>query len=146
MPAARPGALLGIPIGVKNLYDTKDMPTTNGSLTFAGFQPAKDAFQVAKLRAAGAVIIGKTALEEYATSGNYSNDPWGQVWNAFKPSKSAIASSGGSATATALSLDAAALGSQTGDSLYGPSSGASWSRCAAPTGWRAAPASCRCSC
>ncbi|HEY6762136.1 MAG TPA: amidase family protein [Baekduia sp.] len=123
--AGKTGRLLGIPIGVKNLYDTKDMPTTNGSLTFEGFQPAKDAFQVGKLRSAGAVIIGKTALEEYATSGNYSNDPWGQVWNAFNPSKSAIASSGGSATATALSLDAAALGSQTGDSLYGPSSGAS---------------------
>jgi amidase len=123
--AGKTGPLLGIPIGVKNLYDTKDMPTTNGSLTFEGFRPEHDAFQVAKLRAAGAVIIGKTALEEYATSGNYSNDPWGQVWNAFAPSKSAIASSGGSATATALSLDAGALGSQTGDSLYGPSSGAS---------------------
>jgi amidase len=123
--AGKADRLLGIPIGVKNLYDTKDMPTTNGSLTFEGFQPAKDAYQVGKLRAAGAVIIGKTALEEYATSGNYSNDPWGQVWNAFSPSKSAIASSGGSATATALSLDAAALGSQTGDSLYGPASGAS---------------------
>ena len=77
------------------------MATTNGSLTFAGFRPKKDAFQVAKLREAGAVIIGKAALEEYATSGNYSNDPWGQVWNAFQPSKSAIASSGGSATAVA---------------------------------------------
>jgi amidase len=71
------------------------------------------------------VIIGKAALEEYATSGSYSNDPWGQVWNAFNPSKSAIASSGGSATATALSLAAATMGSQTGDSLYGPASGAS---------------------
>jgi amidase len=123
--AGKTGTMLGIPIGVKNLYDTKDMPTTNGSLTFEGFQPEHDATQVAKLRAAGAVIIGKTALEEYATNGNYSNDPWGQVWNAFSPSKSAIASSGGSATATALSFDAAALGSQTGDSLYGPASGAS---------------------
>ena len=45
------------------------------------------------------MIIGKAALEEYATSGNYSNDAWGQVWNVFNPSKSAIASSGGSASA-----------------------------------------------
>ena len=119
------GGLLGIPIGIKNLYDTKDMPTTNGSLTFAGFRPKEDAFQVAKLREAGAVIIGKTALEEYATSGSYSNDPWGQVWNAFQPSRSALASSGGSATATAASFGAAAMGSQTGDSLYAPASGAS---------------------
>lgn len=119
------GPLLGIPIAVKNLYDTFDMPTTNGSMTFAGFRPAHDAFQVGRLREAGAVIIGKTALEEYATYGNYSNDAWGQVWNVFNPSNSAIASSGGSASALAANLAAGAMGSQTGDSLYGPSSGAS---------------------
>jgi len=119
------GPLLGIPIAVKNLYDTFDMATTNGSMTFDGFRPARDAFQVARLREAGAVIIGKTALEEYATYGSYSNDAWGQVWNVFNPSKSAIASSGGSASALAASLAAGAMGSQTGDSLYGPSSGAS---------------------
>ena len=62
-------------------------PTTNGSFTFAGFRPARDAFQVARLREAGAVIIGKAALEEYATSGHYSNDAWGQVWNVFNPSQ-----------------------------------------------------------
>ena len=123
-----PGAaapLLGIPVVVKNLYDTFDMPTTNGSMTFAGFLPAHDAFQIALLRKAGAVIIGKGALEEYATSGNYSNDAWGQVWNVFNPSKSSIASSGGPASALAASLAAVAMGSQTGDSLYGPSSAAS---------------------
>jgi amidase len=123
--AGKKGPLLGIPIAIKNLYDTYDMPTTNGSLTFEGFRPAHDAFQVAKLREAGAVLIGKAALEEYATSGNYSNDAWGQVWNAFDPSRSAIASSGGSASAVAASLAAGALGSQTGDSLYGPASAAS---------------------
>jgi amidase len=123
--AGKRSPLLGIPIAVKNLYDTYDMPTTNGSLTFESFRPRHDAFQVAKLREAGAVIIGKAALEEYATSGNYSNDAWGQVWNAFSPSKSAIASSGGSATAVAASLAGGALGSQTGDSLYGPASAAS---------------------
>ena len=117
--------VLGIPIAVKNLYDTYDMPTTNGSLTFEGFMPARDAFQVARLREAGAVIIGKAALEEYATSGSYSNDAWGQVWNVFNPSQSALASSGGSASALAASLAAGALGSQTGDSLYAPASGAS---------------------
>ena len=120
--AGRRGPLLGIPMAIKNLYDTFDMATTNGSMTFAGFRPTRDAFQVARLREAGAVIIGKAALEEYATSGNYSNDAWGQVWNVFNPSKSPIASSGGSASAVAGSMAAAALGSQTGDSLYGPSS------------------------
>jgi amidase len=119
------GALLGIPIAVKNLYDTFDMPTTNGSMVFEGFRPARDAFQVARLREAGAVIIGKAALEEYATFGSYSNDAWGQVWNVFNPSKSAIASSGGSGSALAANLAAGAMGSQTGDSLYGPASAAS---------------------
>jgi amidase len=119
------GSLLGIPIAVKNLFDTFDMATTNGSMTFAGFRPAHDAFQIARLRAAGAVIMGKAALEEYATSGYYSNDAWGQVWNVFNLSKSSIASSGGPASALAASLAAGAMGSQTGDSLYGPSSAAS---------------------
>jgi amidase len=120
--AGRTGPLLGIPIAVKNNYDSKDMATTNGSRTFANFRPAQDAFQVAKLREAGAVLIGKTALEEYATSGFYSNDAWGQVWNVYNPSKSALGSSGGSASAVAGSFAAAALGSQTGDSLYAPAS------------------------
>lgn len=123
--AGRRGPLLGIPVAIKNLYDTFDMPTTNGSLTFAGFRPAHDAFQVARLRAAGAVILGKAAMEEYATSGFYSNDAWGQVWNVFNPSRSALGSSGGSAVAVAASFAAAALGTQTGDSLYAPASAAS---------------------
>jgi amidase len=120
--AGRKGPLLGIPIAVKNNYDTRDMATTNGSFTFENFRPAQDAFQVAKLREAGAVLIGKAALEEYATSGFYSNDAWGQVWNVHNPSKSALGSSGGSASAVAGSLAAGALGSQTGDSLYAPAS------------------------
>jgi amidase len=116
------GALLGIPIAIKNNYDTFDMPTTNGSFTFDGFLPARDAFQVARLREAGAVIIGKAALEEYATFGHWSNDAWGQVWSVFNPSRSPLASSGGSASAVAGSFAAAAMGSQTGDSLYAPAS------------------------
>ncbi|MDN4174497.1 amidase family protein [Nocardioides sp. SOB77] len=123
--AGRMGALLGIPIAVKDLYDTADMPTTNGSLTFEDFRPAEDAYQVAKLREAGAIIIGKASMEEYATSGSYSDNAFGTVWNAFDPSRSALASSGGSAVATATSMAAAGLGSQTGDSLYAPASAAS---------------------
>lgn len=119
------GDLLGIPVALKDLYDTKDMPTTNGSWAFDGFIPKEDAFQVRRLREAGAVIIGKATMAEYANSGHYSDSAWGQVWNAYNPSKSSIGSSGGSAVATALSLTGFALGSQTGDSLWGPSSAAS---------------------
>ncbi|MDO8211851.1 amidase family protein [Conexibacter sp. CPCC 206217] len=117
--------VLGIPVAVKDLYDTKDMPTTGGSLVFDGFRPTHDSFQVAKLREAGAVIFAKANLSEYANSGFFSESGYGQVWNAFEPSKSSIGSSGGSAVSVAASLAAVALGSQTGDSLWGPSSGAS---------------------
>ncbi len=123
--AGESGALLGIPIVAKDLYDTKDMPTTNGSLVFEGFQSEDDATQVRLLREAGAVILGKASLEEYAQSGQYSDSAYGQVWNAFSPSKSSLASSGGTAVATAASFAAAGLGSQTGDSLYAPASAAS---------------------
>ncbi len=123
--AGETGDLLGIPVAPKDLYDTKDMPTTNGSWAFEGFMADEDAFQVARLRDAGAVILGKATMAEYANSGHYSESAWGQVWNAYNPSKSSIGSSGGSAVATALSLTGFALGSQTGDSLWGPSSAAS---------------------
>ncbi|MBJ7353226.1 MAG: amidase [Thermoleophilaceae bacterium] len=117
--------LLGIPILAKDLYDTKDMPTTGGSLVFDGYRPTKDSWIVAKLREAGAIILGKANLAEYATDGHFSPSAYGQVWNAFDPSRSSIGSSGGSAVAVASSFAAASLGSQTGDSLWGPSSAAS---------------------
>src|SRR5918993_1067761 len=60
------GPLHGIPVVVKDNYETADMPTTGGSEALAGFMPGRDAVQVAKLRAAGAVILGKTNLHELA--------------------------------------------------------------------------------
>jgi amidase len=117
--------LLGIPIAAKDIYDTTEMPTTGGSLVFENYVPEKDAFIVQKLKEAGAIIIGKANLSEFANSGFYSASAYGQVWNAFDPSKSSIGSSGGSAVAVATDMAAAALGTQTGDSLWGPSSAAS---------------------
>ena len=117
--------LLGIPVIVKDLYDTKDMPTTDGSLALEGWRPKRDAFQVKKLREAGAVILGKGNLSEFANSGSYSESGYGMVWNAFKPSKTSLGSSGGSAVAVAASLAGFGMGSQTGVSLYAPSTGAS---------------------
>ena len=101
------------------------MPTTGGSLVFENYVPEKNAFIVQRLKEAGAIIIGKANLSEFANSGFYSASAYGQVWNAFDPSKSSIGSSGGSAVAVATSMAAAALGTQTGDSLWGPSSAAS---------------------
>ena len=119
------GDLLGVPVVVKDLYDTKDMPTTDGSLAFEGWQPKRDAFQVKRLREAGAIILGKGNMSEFANSGSYSESGYGMVWNAFKPSKTSLGSSGGSAVATAASLAGFGMGSQTGVSLYAPSTGAS---------------------
>lgn len=119
------GELLGIPIAIKDLYDTKDMPTTDGTLALEDWQPKRDAYQVELLREAGAVIIGKANLSQFANSGSYSESGWGQVWNALYPSKTSFGSSGGSAVAVAASMAAGAMGSQTGVSLYAPSTGAS---------------------
>ncbi|MDW5596786.1 amidase family protein [Conexibacter stalactiti] len=121
----RAGPLLGIPVAVKDLYDTKDMPTTNGSLVFEGFRPVKDAFQIARLRAAGAIILGKANMSEFANSGRHSESPWGQVWNAIKLSSTSQGSSGGSGVAVAASFAAFSMGSQTGVSLNAPSGASS---------------------
>lgn len=123
--AGETGDLLGVPIALKDLYDTKDMPTSGGTLALKDWQPEKDAWQVAKLREAGAVIIGKTNLSEFANSGSFSESGFKQTWNALYPSKTSFGSSGGSATAVAADLAAAAMGTQTGVSLYAPSTGAS---------------------
>ncbi|WP_170207899.1 amidase family protein [Rarobacter incanus] len=117
--------LLGIPIALKDLYDTKDQITTGGTRALKDWQPATDAFQVAALRDAGAVLIGKTNLSEFANSGSFSESGFQQTWNGLYPSKSSFGSSGGSATALAADFAAGAMGSQTGVSLYAPSTGAS---------------------
>lgn len=121
----RTGDLLGVPIALKDLYDTKDMPTSGGTLALKDWETGADAWQVARLREAGAVIIGKTNLSEFANSGSWSESGFEQTWNALYPSKSSFGSSGGSATAVRAELAAAAMGTQTGVSLYAPSTGAS---------------------
>jgi Asp-tRNA(Asn)/Glu-tRNA(Gln) amidotransferase A subunit family amidase len=122
--AGKKGDLLGVPIALKDLYETKDMPTSGGTLALKDWMPGVDAWQVAKLRDAGAVIIGKTNLSEFANSGSFSESGFKQTWNALYPSKTSFGSSGGSATAVATDMAAAAMGTQTGVSLYAPSTGA----------------------
>ena len=118
--------LLGIPILAKDIFDTKDMPTTGGSLVFAGYRPTKDAWLVAKLREAGAIIMGKANLAEFATDGHFSLERVRARCGTRSIRRSRrSARRGGSAVAVASSFAAAALGTQTGDSLWGPSSAAS---------------------
>ncbi|MBM9458673.1 amidase [Nocardioides sp. zg-536] len=116
---------LGIPVLAKDIIDTKDMPTTGGSSAFDGYQPKTDAFQVDLMRKAGAIILGKANLAEFANDGHFSPNGFGAVWNAFDPSRSPIGSSGGTAVALASGFAAAAWGTQTGDSLWGPAGAAS---------------------
>ena len=119
--------LLGIPIAVKDLYDVEGQPTTGGITSLATWKPESDAWQIARLREAGAVFLGKTNLSEFANSGSFSESGFMQSWNGLYPSKSSFGSSGGSATAVAADLAPISLGTQTGVSLYAPATGASLS-------------------
>jgi amidase len=123
------GALHGIPILVKDNIDTGDtMLTTAGSLALASTPPARrDAFVIAKLRAAGAIILGKTNLSEWANfRGMSSISGWsgrgGQCRNPYALDRSPSGSSSGSAVATAAGLCALSVGSETDGSIVSPAS------------------------
>lgn len=122
------GPLHGIPVLIKDNIETSDrMPTTAGSLALANAFHAKDAPLVARLRAAGAIILGKTNLSEWANfRSTFSSSGWsavgGQTGNAYDPKRNPSGSSSGSATAAALSLAAAAIGTETDGSILSPSS------------------------
>jgi Asp-tRNA(Asn)/Glu-tRNA(Gln) amidotransferase A subunit family amidase len=116
------GPLHGIPVVVKDNMNTKDMPTTGGSLAFVGAQPQSDAFIVAKLREAGAVLLGKTNLHELARSGTTVSSLGGQTLNPYDLSRTPGGSSGGTAVAVTSNLTAAGLGSDTVNSIRSPAS------------------------
>ncbi|MBR0796811.1 amidase [Bradyrhizobium jicamae] len=114
------GALHGLPLLIKDTQDTVGLRTTYGSPLFANHVPAADQASVARLRAAGAVIIGKTNTPEWAAGGNTRNPVHGATGNPFDPSRSAAGSSGGSAVALACGMAPLASGSDTGGSLRNP--------------------------
>ena len=119
------GPLHGVPVLLKDNIDTADEPTTAGSIALAGLRPYQDATMVAKLRAAGAIILGKTNLSEFAnwvdlSMPNGYSSLGGQVRNAYTfgdPS----GSSSGSGVAGSLAFAAAAFGSETSGSILSPS-------------------------
>ncbi len=113
--ATRP-PLAGLPVAVKDIFDTADLPTERGALAFRGRRPAKDAAAVARLRAAGAVILGKTVTTELAF---YAP---GKTRNPHDPARTPGGSSSGSAAAVAAGFVPAALGSQTAGSMLRPAS------------------------
>ena len=116
------GPLHGIPVLLKDNYDTADMPTTAGSVALAGSVPKDDAFVVAKLRQAGAIILGKVNMSEFATPagrGSYSslNDV---TLNPYNLRRDPGGSSGGTGAAIAANFATFGLGTDTGGSIRGP--------------------------
>jgi len=108
------GPLCGIPVGIKDIIDTSDMPTENGTVLHSGRAPREDAVVVAKLRAVGAVILGKTVTTECA----YFHP--GKTRNPHDPERTPGGSSSGSAAAVAAGMVPLALGSQTNGSVIRP--------------------------
>src|SRR3954470_856423 len=114
------GPLHGIPIVIKDNFETADMPTTAGSLALTGFMTGRDAFQVKRLRDAGAIVIGKTNLHELASGITTISSAGGQTRNPYDPSRTPGGSSGGTGAAVAASFAAAGMGSDTCGSIRIP--------------------------
>ena len=115
------GPLHGIPVVLKDNFDTADMPTTGGSIALAGVVPPDDAFQVRRLREAGAVILGKTNLHELAAGITTVSSLGGQTRNPYDPARNPGGSSGGTGAAVAASFAAFGMGSDTCGSIRYPS-------------------------
>lgn len=114
------GILHGLPLGVKDLDETAGLRTTYGSPIFRDFVPEQDCGMVARCRAQGAVILGKTNVPEWGLGANSRNTVYGATANPFDNTKNAAGSSGGSAVALATNMVPIATGSDTGGSLRNP--------------------------
>ncbi len=120
---SRTGALHCIPIIVKDNFETIDLPTTAGSLSLEGMRPAQDAFMVRRIREAGAIVLAKSNMAEFAFTPfeTVSSMLPGYTKNPYALDRVTAGSSGGSAAAVAANLGEAALGTDTGNSIRGPS-------------------------
>lgn len=114
------GPLHGIPLIIKDNFNTADMPTSSGSVALAGFIPAEDAFHVRQLRAAGAIILAKANMDEFARGIIGLSSLGGQTKNPYDLSRTPGGSSAGTAAAVAASFAAAGLGTDTCSSIRLP--------------------------
>jgi aspartyl-tRNA(Asn)/glutamyl-tRNA(Gln) amidotransferase subunit A len=114
--------LEGVPLGVKDLFDTAEVRTTYGSPMFSGHVPEQDAESVRRVRAAGAILVGKTQTHEFAWGITSVNELMGTSRNPWATDRISGGSSGGSAVALAAGFVPLALGSDTGGSIRVPSS------------------------
>jgi len=113
------GPLHGIPVLVKDEIDTAGMPTTLGTLVFKDYRPTRDSFVVEKLRKAGAIILGKTTLSEFAAGDTYGS-MFGVTRNPYDLERTVGGSSGGSGAALAANFSMVALGEETFASIRRP--------------------------
>jgi len=115
------GPLHGLPIAIKDNLDTKDIKTTGGSKILASWIPPEDAHVIQRLKQAGAIIIGKTNMHEFALGVTTNNPHYGPTRNPYDLSRIPGGSSGGSGAAAAAALCAGAIGTDTGGSVRIPS-------------------------
>jgi Asp-tRNA(Asn)/Glu-tRNA(Gln) amidotransferase A subunit family amidase len=116
------GPLHGIPILVKDNYETIEMPTSAGSIALASFHPRRDAYQVRRLKEAGAVILGKTNMHELAAGITTVGSRFGQTRNPYDLDRNPGGSSGGTGAAVAANFAAGGMGSDTCGSIRNPAS------------------------
>ena len=119
---AEPPPLAGIPVGVKDLEDVKGMVTSFGSIPYKNNVAAADSIQVARLRAAGAIVVGKTNTPEFGFTGFTKNRLFGITRNPWNTERTPGGSSGGSAAAVAGGMVPVATGSDAGGSIRIPAS------------------------